>query len=339
MSDTTKTLNTNVDLTVTTRTGITRKPLKVRTIESGFFDFFFEPTFGSSIYHAFLNSYSSIFEWKGLPKTKDLNSFNLEWKLNQGGRIKFIKVGSTFLVVNITPQKWNHYGDITESLIIEPWLPKLQGKKTEIFKNVEIRNNTAGHSLIRQIFPFLNDIDDTWDNLNTHGRVLTGKILISGLGNVVDKDNNIVEESINQWLINGKPAKYIPTEWIKVNKIEINPLQFQDSTESFIRVLKYNMSNMFKILGIPSNDNEDKKERLITSEVSVQNVLQSSIIDNMLDVRRLAAIKINKEFGLNISVDIKEEFKEEIAANKKSNIDNNANPNPEDNKGVDTNAS
>ena len=74
---------------------------------------------------------------------------------------------------------------------------------------------------------------------------------------------------------------------------------------------KHNLWNeAMTFLGI-GNAKQDKKERLVTSEVKANDEQIFSSREIMLIARRQACEKINKMFGLNISVDFKLNKEEE----------------------------
>ena len=60
----------------------------------------------------------------------------------------------------------------------------------------------------------------------------------------------------------------------------------------------------------------DKKERLVVDEANSRNDMQKSIFFGQMKYRQEAAEKINEIFGLDVSVDINEELKEDEMDNK-----------------------
>lgn len=73
-----------------------------------------------------------------------------------------------------------------------------------------------------------------------------------------------------------------------------------------LMIYKHNLWNeAMTFLGI-NNANTDKKERLITDEAEANNGLVKSSANVMLTTREEAADKINKKYGLNVSVTLRE---------------------------------
>lgn len=64
------------------------------------------------------------------------------------------------------------------------------------------------------------------------------------------------------------------------------------------------------ILGINSNDNPDKKERLLVDEINSNNEVIEDSTDKRLVYRQAFAEQVNKVFGTNISVKVRNENKD-----------------------------
>ena len=322
----TQVMDLNMDKTFHNKTGTYRKPLggfSLGSLEApSLFDNAGEPTYAFSILKSLFNGFSSVFEWDGLPE--GLHASQIEKKLLQSGRIKIIKVGTKYLAVNISPIKYDYMENVIESLIIEPWLPKLTGKKTETFKNVEIRNNNTGTSLTRLIYPFLKDIDTNLFNLSDHLNVLAGKFVYMS-DDKTSNDNDNLSNALNCWIKDRNPVKVVQASMLDKDSSPLVPLTITDSVQSYIDAIKFAENKLLNIIGIPNNNNEDKKERLITNEINIQNILQSSILDDMLKYREMAIEKINKEFGLSIRVKLKEALIQKIKENGVDETDNKEN--------------
>ena len=78
------------------------------------------------------------------------------------------------------------------------------------------------------------------------------------------------------------------------------------------------LSNFFKEIGVKSAN--DKKERMIESEVDSNNQLLLFNISDMLAERKKACEEINKLFGTNITVKLSDEFKELQGGARDENI-------------------
>lgn len=303
-------LDQNMDKTLQKYNETFRKPRGMFMYEHPFGESFREKSFGNSIYDSLLTAFSSIFSFKNLPE--GLRSEEINLFLVASGRLKLIKVGSRFLPVHVTPKSYNHYGDWVKTNILEPYLPALNGLDTEDFENVEIKNDVFGESLIRKIYPFISTIDDTLFNLGINQSIIAGKYIKVTPQTSGKSDNHEEENSLSQWLINGKPVKTLKIKLQDDGSLPLKKLEVDDVTQSFIETIQYNYSQMLNVLGIPNNNVEGKKERLITSEINIQNVIQSSIVSNMLEMRKRAIKEFNEKFNTNITVELNNEVLSEI---------------------------
>ena len=86
------------------------------------------------------------------------------------------------------------------------------------------------------------------------------------------------------------------------DSIKIDGESNTNTLHELIEYDNYIKSELYKEIGLYSNDNM-KKERLISSEV--ENGMNSifPLVDNMLNCRKQAIDKINKQFNTNISVE------------------------------------
>lgn len=298
-------LNQNFEKNIHDAYGQHRKPRGVAHYE---YDYVWpgEVSFGSSLYKSLVRGFSSLFEYDGLPEEIEPEVFDMF--LNQSGRMKIIKVGSKFYGVHITPKKFDNQGRWIETTIIEPWLPTLSGKTTEKFKNVEFRNNVLGESLIRTVHPYIEMIDDVMWNMDINQKILSGKFqyIIDETSNLGDNKEEL--NSLSQELVNGQPVILIKKSM--TNTDGQSPLQsiiVQDATDSFIKTFKTMRSEMLNVIGIPNNNQEDKKERSISSEIDIQNIIESSILEDMLKWRQKGIDKCNEVFGWNASVKLRED--------------------------------
>lgn len=298
-------LNANVDKTIQTYEGTHRKPRGIYAYEYNFLNPIV-PSFGSAIYQSIIKGFASVFEYDGFPEEIRVPEF--EAFLVQSGRMKIIKAGSMFYPVHVVPRKFNHYGDWIETSIIEPYLPGLSGKKTEKFDNVEFKNDVLGQSLIRLIYPFIETIDDALFNLKINQEILAGKYVFITPETTKQGTNKENEDSLSLWITNGKPIKEIAKSLLEDGELPIKKLEVNDATQSFIDTIQFNYNQMLNVLGIPNNNAEGKRERMITSEIDIQNILQSSILEDLLKARQYAVSQFNKLFGTNVSVSIRTEL-------------------------------
>ena len=117
-------------------------------------------------------------------------------------------------------------------------------------------------------------------------------------------------ENINKYyerLYNGDSASILDESLIE----SVKNISNRESTTAIKDCLSARtelLSNFFKEIGVKSAN--DKKERMIESEVDSNNQLLLFNISDMLAERKKACDEINKLFGANISVELSDEFKE-----------------------------
>ena len=122
-------------------------------------------------------------------------------------------------------------------------------------------------------------------------------------------DENTAENIIRYYdkLYNGDSASILDESLIESVKNVSN----RESTTAIKDCLSARtdlLSNFFKEIGVKSAN--DKKERMIESEVDSNNQLLLFNISDMLAERKRACEEINRIFGTNTNVDLSDEFKE-----------------------------
>ena len=122
-------------------------------------------------------------------------------------------------------------------------------------------------------------------------------------------DENTAENIIKYYerLYNGESASILDESLID----SVKNISNRESTTAIKECLSARtdlLSNFFKEIGVKSAN--DKKERMIESEVDSNNQLLLFNISDMLAERKKACEEINRIFGTNITVELSDEFKE-----------------------------
>ena len=122
-------------------------------------------------------------------------------------------------------------------------------------------------------------------------------------------DENTAENISNYYdrLYNGESAAILDESLIE----SVKNISNRESTTAIKDCLSARtdlLSNFFKEIGVKSAN--DKKERMIESEVDSNNQLLLFNISDMLAERKKACEEINKLFGTSINVELSDEFKE-----------------------------
>ena len=242
----------------------------------------------------------SMFEWHDLPETCDERF--LELTLFEKGQAVFFKdevMGHLALSVT-TSGKWNVYNVPMQrrAYATNSYNKNLTEKDSVIIYNNLIRTNSL--LTIRMFARKLYELDRVID---VNCRSQKTPVLITGSEQqILTLKNVYMAYDGNQPVIYGD--KNLDLNGLKALKTDapyVSDKIYQLKTQIWNEALTY--------LGI-SNLNMQKKERLISDEVTrnLGGTLASRY--SRLNARRYACEQINKMFGLNISVDYREDFRE-----------------------------
>ena len=108
---------------------------------------------------------------------------------------------------------------------------------------------------------------------------------------------------------NNDPLLIVNESTLDSMKTGIQPTSFHDTTiKTLWDYYKNTFNDVLQTLGVQVNDNNDKKERMTTGEVAgnINYVLRT--LDHRLEERKKFCDRVNEAFGLNISVDYKNDF-------------------------------
>jgi hypothetical protein len=242
----------------------------------------------------------SVFEWEGLPNGID-EKWIERYLFTEGKCMFFNDEEKGFMVTKCVPAGMLNYYD-------EPTLLRGYGTNymSEEMENNEecilIRNNDEmiPTSPTIQLFALrLAEISRTID-ININAQKTPVLILCS------DKQKLTMKNVFKQW--NGfEPVifgdKNLDVEGVKSLKIDA-PIVFPQ-----LQIQKHAIWNeCMTFLGI-NNANQDKRERLVTDEVSANDEQIESSAQVMLKAREQACKLINEKFGLNVSVKLRSDCK------------------------------
>lgn len=243
-----------------------------------------------------LNRTQRIFKYSGLPST--IPQFELEKSLQQNGFTFITKVDGNLYALNGTlGGELNEYYEPTQIIINNPYLKfntNLDIKK----EGVLIKNDSYKMGLIPilQKSAVMNcDCDITINMLAT---VLRVQYLISGSDNKTQKNAEMFLNKIK----NGEMSIVAESDFT-------DGISFQSFTGNsqiiphFIQLSQFLNAKAFNDIGLNANFNI-KKERMITSEIDVNEPALLPLIENMLDERQNAVTEINKMYDTNITVEL-----------------------------------
>lgn len=178
---------------------------------------------------------------------------------------------------------------------------------------VIIYNNRYRMSTYSLIYPFVNRLCYLWQSLGINAALTRIKALI-----VSNKDQAPTLKALFNKFFDSEKIFAIVNDKSNlreniVDKLDFNiPNQQKDLWEDFDKT--FNLLLMF--CGINSNNNIDKKERLLVDELHINDILTTIIMDSYFEIRVKAIEAINKLFGLNIEIIDKFKLKNEDKTKK-----------------------
>lgn len=119
------------------------------------------------------------------------------------------------------------------------------------------------------------------------------------------KDNNTLQSARDflDKLERGENSVIVDNAFLDSLKVAATKTGTTSDIENLITLDLYLRSIFTREIGLPGNANL-KKERMITSEIEDNYLSLFPVIDDMLQERQIALEKINKMYGLNISVEL-----------------------------------
>lgn len=249
----------------------------------------------------------NLFKWKGLETmnnndNEDLDSITIEEMLFNYGRVIFFKdetLGYMALPA-LVEGGYNVYGKPIKYRVKNNNTGTIYNKVYKKDDCVVIKNNSLENPIITQLNFYcykLAEIEMTKQlNLNAHKLPLVFE---------TSEDTLLTAKNKLRKIINCEPV-------IFKNKLKGN-VDGEDSVNAMDTKAQYIMDKLeddyncyvAKILTLIGLDNfvEDKMERVQSAEVQSNQEYIIASFKTMLDMRKIACDKINKKYGLNLSVE------------------------------------
>lgn len=244
-----------------------------------------------------LNRSMLMFKYEGLPDTVPVTE--LERMLQTTGYCCFTKVDEDYYIFNGgLGGEPDVYGNPTAIVVSNPALNF--NKTLTIDKDcVLIKNDYMGIGLI-PIF-------------SKYGTLLAESEITMLLTTVNKRVNNLISvtddntaESARMYLKKlheGDIGFIFETKLFESLKSRPAGNGTNDRLSDLVSYTQYLKASMFNEIGLKANFNM-KKERMITKEIDINTDSVYPLVDNMLDSRKTAIDKINKMYGLSISVEL-----------------------------------
>lgn len=252
----------------------------------------------------------NIFTYENVPEEIPQRFFNLA--LFKTGKLVFYKIGEKYTVQPFSYNDiLNWYYVPAKGRVVNPYLPKAhQNWEFTIDNEAVIYNSTPdiynirGFSIVADlVFKTANQLaenDISYYAIQRNHRLLA---IFTAQSDQQKREFDKILEKI----YNGEVD--ITMQEDLVSHINVNPIAMNSTRSSITELIEfaqYILANFYHSFGINSNYNL-KREQLNSNEIDVNKEVLQLNINDLLQTRKDGVEKINKKYGLNISVSLNEE--------------------------------
>lgn len=247
------------------------------------------------------------YKWEGLPK--EIKPYNLERVLNLYGQGVIFKIGEDFVITNaVNSSKLNIYGEPTEVNAVaingrnfgNKYVNTTIGESGQVNEQnaVLIKNNLFSVSTYFLLKPFIDHLCFIWESKGINLALSRLKCLIHANKNLASTIKTEVKR-----IIGSRDAVPVINEKTNIlNEIEKVDFNIDYQPDEYWKDFDKTFALICQVVGITTNLSQDKKERLIISEVESNDELTTIVEDTRLEYRELAVEQVNELFGVNWSV-------------------------------------
>lgn len=250
------------------------------------------------------------FKWEGLPP--ELKSYNVEKVLNMYGQGVLFKYEGQYVFCNAVNSSFlNIYGEPVkvQPIAINGMNFDVVNVNTNIDSEGEItlkdgvliKNNLTSTPTYAMIKPFVEHLAFIWESKGINAGLSRVKALIHA-----NKNNASVIKKELKNIIGSASAIPVVSEKTNILK-EIEKLDFniEYTPDKYWEDFDKTFATICGWLGITTNLSQNKKERLIVSEVESNDELTTISEDTRLDFRKQGCEEVKELFGLEITCENK----------------------------------
>lgn len=253
---------------------------------------------------------NSQYKWENLPP--EIKPYQMEKVLNFYGQGVLFKYGDDFVFANaVNSSLLNIYGEPCEvqpiainglsfdRVVVNTTLDAYGQVKPK--NAVLIKNNLTSTPTYALIKPFVDHLVFIWQSKGINAALSRIKAILHSNKNLASTLKTQIKSVVGS-------SSMIPVLSDKTNILkEIEKLDFnvEYEPEKYWDDFDKTLATIFSMLGITTNLSQNKKERLIVSEVESNDELTTIAEDTRLDFRKLGCEDANEFFGLNMSCDNK----------------------------------
>ena len=277
-------------------------------------------------YRLFLNKTQAMFEWTNLPDT--IQQRDMELLLQTVGYGIFVKNHDKYFVLYGTlGGLWNQNYMPTRAILANHYLPDVTGSYkifygAEEYEHVPDNLESKGDCVVIYNDPMYKGIDDI---INIYANRLADTCISRRVVTVMSryinvflaKDNNAYQNvcSFLEKVEKGELAAILDESKIPTfeeGNVYSLPMAANAGSARMLTELveceQYDKASLYNELGLNANYNM-KREAINADESQLNEDALLPLVDIMLESRKLACERINKLFGLNISVDFSSVWK------------------------------
>ena len=250
------------------------------------------------------------FKWEGLPP--EIKPYQMEKVLNFYGQGVLFKYGDDYVFANaVNSSLLNIYGEPCEvqpiainglsfdRVVVNTTLDATGKIKPQ--EGVLIKNNLTSTPTYSMIKPFVDHLVFIWQSKGINAGLSRIKAVLHANKNLA----GTLKQQIKSVIGSASAIPVISEKMATLKEIEKLDFNVEYTPEKYWEDFDKTLATIFSMLGITTNLSQNKKERLIVSEVESNDELTTIAEDTRLDFRRLGCEQANEFFGLNMSCENK----------------------------------
>lgn len=235
----------------------------------------------------------AMFRYEGLPD--NVRPEDLERMLLENGELIFTKWRDEFYIFQFTGTgKQNYLGEWDSYQVNNPYI-----NCNQVFTDkdaVRVRNTDNSVSLSGMLDMYSELLSESYITLNMSDVNARLSFLISAGDNATKTSAELFLKQVyegKQGIIGSQPL---------LDSLSVNPLADHKDFQSVIQLNKFYYSDFFQKIGL-TNLYNNIHDRISATETQFTATSIYPFVDNMKKNREAAVEKINKLFGLNVSVE------------------------------------
>lgn len=253
-----------------------------------------------------LNRTQSMFKWDGLPES--IPQRILELYLQVNGTCCFYRYqGTLYVFTGGLGGEPDVYYMPTIYTIANPALSLSKNLKIDV-DCVVIPNDSMYIGLMPLIRRYVTQMTET--ELSIYITTINARLY--SLISAPDDRTKLSAEKYMKDVEDGKLG--VVADNVFLDGIRVQPYGQSSNTNTItnlIELMQYEKASLYNELGLNANYNM-KREAIVSNEAQMNNDSLLPLVDNMLEMRKKGAEKVNKMFGTNITVDYASSWKDNM---------------------------